>query len=179
MEFEKPFWPVDITDWVGYLFLWKQDDLAIINGTDKEWIKDVIGFIRVDAQPNIISGLVAGRKMKQFEEINDIQLIDDCMWLLEKFLNKSLPRPQNMRRSHWLTNKYFLGSYSFPSMDTQEHNVAVGKDLGESIYNTDKKPVLLFAGEATNEKYSGYVHGAVESGWRVGNEIIDYYRMKH
>lgn len=113
--------------------------------------------------------------MKQFEELSDNQIVDDCMWLLEKFLNKTLPRPVNMQRSHWLTNKHFYGSYSFPSMDTQRNNVVVGKDLAESFYNYNKKPVLLFAGEATDEINSGYVHGAVASGWRVGSEIIDYY----
>lgn len=116
-----------------------------ITGTEKEWIKDVIGFLRHDAQPNIISALVAGKQMKQFEERSGNQLIDDCMWLLEKFLGKSLPRPINMQRSHWfwLINKNFLGSYSFPSMDTQAHKVVLGKDLAESIYSNDKKHIRV------------------------------------
>lgn len=48
--------------------------------------------------------------------------------------------------------------------------------LAKSILSIDKKPVVLFAGEATHEKYSGYTHGAVESGWRAGNEIIEFYK---
>jgi len=175
LEFKEPFWPTDINEWVAYMFLWKQEDLDSINGTDKEWTKDIVGFLRVDAQPNTICGFVAGKKMKQFEEVSDDQLIDNCMWLLEKFLGKSLPRPINMQRSHWLTNKNFLGSYSFPTMDTQANNVVPGKHLAETLYSNDKKPVLLFAGEATDENYSGYVHGAVASGWRAAAEILDYY----
>lgn len=176
LEFEKPFWSTDIDDWAGYLFLWKQEDKDNIIGTEKEWLLDVTDFIREDAQPNLLGGHVAGKRLKQFEEISDSQLIDDCMWLFEKFLGKTLPRPINMRRSRWLTNKYFLGSYSFASMETQAQNVTVTKDLAEALSNEDGKPILLISGEATDEINFGYVHGAVASGWRAADEILDYYR---
>ena len=32
--------------------------------------------------------------------------------------------------------------------------------------------VLFFAGEATNRDNSGYVHGALESGFRAADEVI-------
>lgn len=36
LEYDMPFWPND-TEWVGYGFLWTKNDIAAINGTDKEW----------------------------------------------------------------------------------------------------------------------------------------------
>jgi len=37
LEFDKPFWPADVADWVGYTFLWKAEDLQKVRGTDREW----------------------------------------------------------------------------------------------------------------------------------------------
>ncbi len=176
LEFEEPFWPKDVDNWAAYLFLWKQEDKDELVGTEREWLTGITKFIRVDAQPNLIGGLTGGKHIKQFEEISDKQLIDDCMWLLEKFLGRTLPRPTDMRRNRWMSSKYFLGTYSYESMDSQTHNVEPGKDLGETLYSQDKKPILLVAGEATDEDHSGYVHGAVASGWRAANEILDYYK---
>lgn len=174
LEFAKPFWPSE-KYWGAYNFLWKESDKNQLVGTEREWLTEVNGFYAQDAQPNVLGAYVAGKNVKQFESITDEQLIVDCMWLLEKFLGKSLPHPVNMRRSRWLKNKYFCGSYSYASMATQAHNVVMGADLGETLYDDEDKPIVLFAGEATDENNSGYVHGAVNSGWRVAEEIIDYY----
>jgi spermine oxidase len=37
LEYEEPFWPTDVMDWVGYSFLWTEDDIASVKGTDREW----------------------------------------------------------------------------------------------------------------------------------------------
>ncbi|KAJ6633138.1 Peroxisomal N(1)-acetyl-spermine/spermidine oxidase, partial [Pseudolycoriella hygida] len=172
LEFEEPFWPTDINDWAAYILLWKKEDKDKIVGTEKEWLREITSFIKEDAQPNIIGAFPAGRNIRQFEEVSDDQLIDGCMWLLEKFLGKTLPRPINMRRSHWLTNKYFLGSYSYGSMDSQTQNVVWGEDLGEALYDSNHKPTLFISGEATDKLSSGYVHGAVNSGWRISIGLL-------
>jgi monoamine oxidase len=36
--------------------------------------------------------------------------------------------------------------------------------------------VLLFAGEATHSSYYSTVHGAIESGWREAERIIELYK---
>ncbi|KAG4076049.1 hypothetical protein HA402_011523 [Bradysia odoriphaga] len=164
LEFEEPFWPTDVKTWASYILLWKQEDKDKLIGREREWLLGITSFIREDAQPNLIGGLTAGKHIKQFEDISDQQLIDDCMWLLEKFLGRAQLRPIDMRRNRWMSKKYFLGTYSYGSMVTQTHNVEMGKDLGETLYSQDKKSILLIVGEATDEAHSGYVHGAVASG---------------
>ncbi|KAJ6646207.1 Peroxisomal N(1)-acetyl-spermine/spermidine oxidase, partial [Pseudolycoriella hygida] len=173
LEFEEPFVPNNV--WGGYNFLWKKEDKDELIGTEREWLLGVTGFFAEDAQPNLLSAFPAGKNLKKFEEITDEQLIDDSMWLLEKFMGKTLPRPINMRRSQWLTNKYFLGSNSYGSMDTQAYNVTMGLDLAETLFDKSDKPILQIAGEASDEFNSGYVHGAVESGWRAAKIISNYY----
>lgn len=113
--------------------------------------------------------------MTAFETLSDERLIDDLMWLIEKFMGKTLPLPSNIKRTQWKTNRNFLGSNSFPSMDS-EINEATPMVLAESIVNAHNKPVVLFAGEATHEKYSSYAHGAVASGWRAGDEVLKFYK---
>ncbi|XP_037035275.1 spermine oxidase-like isoform X2 [Bradysia coprophila] len=176
LEFQEPFWPKDDGNWTTYTFLWKQEDKDKLIGTEREWVTDIFGVIKEDAQPNLLGGLLAGKHIRQFETISDEQLIDDSVWLLQKFLGRPIPRPINMRRNRWQSNKYFFGTYSFGSMDTQAHNVALGTDLAETLYSSSNKPVVLIAGEATEKDHSGYVHGAVMSGWRAANEISDYYK---
>lgn len=174
LEFEKPFWPSDRTKFVSYSFLWTDENLKIIKSTDKAWLTDISSFMIVDGFPNLIEAFVAGRKMAEFEALNDTKVINDCMWLLETHLNKTLPRPKSMRKSRWLSNKNFLGTYSYLSMATEVKKVTP-KLLGQSILNTANIPIILFAGEATDEKFSSYANGALSSGWRVGNELIIFF----
>lgn len=134
---------------------------------------DVQAFAKLDAFPNVLEALLAGPHMNEFETISDEQIVDDTMWLLEKFLQKKLQRPKSMTRTKWLTSPNFLGSYSYNSVDAWKFNIKA-KDLQETLYNLKKKPEVLFAGEHTDELYSSNAHGAVNSGYRAADELISY-----
>ncbi|XP_070491248.1 spermine oxidase-like [Chironomus tepperi] len=174
LEFDQSFWGLTETNWVAYGFLWTKEDIKELTGTKREWLLDVQAFAKLDAFPNVLEALLAGRHMKEFETIPDEQIIDDCMWVLEKFLQKQLPRPKSMARTKWLTAHNFMGSYSYNSVNAFKFNVTT-KDLQETLYNLKKKPEILFAGEHTDELYSSNAHGAVNSGFRVADELIKYY----
>jgi monoamine oxidase len=132
-------------------------------------------FIRVDAMPNLLEAEMAGKKMKEYELLEDDKVIDDCMWLLENFLGKPLPDPINIKRTKWLTNPNFLGTYSYQSHPAGLNNI-LPRDLAKPISNINGKPLILFAGEATDDRFPGNSHGAITSGWRVADEIIEFYR---
>jgi spermine oxidase len=171
LEFATPFWPTDPLVWVGYVFLWKDADKQSIASTDKAWLLDLVTFVRVDGFPNIIEALIAGERLKDFETHSDAKIIADCMWLLQKFLKKTLPAPTSMKRTKWITSRNFNGSYSFLSVAAEKNNVSPA-DLAQSILNINKKPILMFAGEATHAKYSSYAHGALSSGWKAANDLL-------
>ncbi|XP_070491018.1 spermine oxidase-like [Chironomus tepperi] len=177
LEFDEPFWPVNDDNWVGYGFLWTEEDLRDLKGTDKEWLLDIQVYAKLDAFPNVLESLIAGPHMKEFETLSDEQIVDDSLWLLEKFLKMSVPRPKTMRRTKWLTNPNFLGSYSYNSVNAWKFNIT-SKDLAQTLYNQMNKPEILFAGEHTDEMYSSNTHGAVNSGFRAANELITYFRQK-
>lgn len=134
----------------------------------------IIGFLHVDAQPRLLEALLAGDKIKEFEGYSNDKIESDCMWLLEKFLKRKLKKPLAMRRTNWGSRKNFLGTYSYLSMDSARNEITC-ENLAESIKDESMKPILLFSGEATDTKYQGYVHGAINSGRRAAQEIIDYH----
>ncbi|XP_070509988.1 spermine oxidase-like [Chironomus tepperi] len=173
LEYDMPFWPND-TEWVGYGFLWTKYDIAAVKGTNKEWLLDLQMFIKVDKFPNVIEALLAGPHMRTFENLSSDVIMHDCVWLFQKFLGVILPRPKSMIKTSWLTSKNFLGSYSYFSMKTAEYNVT-SNDLAETLFTPTKKPQIKFAGEHTDPAYSSNAHGAVNSGFRAAQEIIDYY----
>lgn len=131
--------------------------------------------MRVDKFPNVIEALLAGRLMEEFEKLDDGKATADCMWLLEKFLGRKLPWPKAIRKTRWLTNENFFGTYSYQSVDADRVRVSP-RDLGKPLTDIFKRPLILFAGEATDEEFSSNAHGAVSSGWRAAKQLIKFSR---
>lgn len=52
-------------------------------------------------------------------------------------------------------------------------------DLAEPLLANDKRPVIQFAGEATNQHHYSTVHGAIESGWHEADRLIHFYNEKN
>jgi monoamine oxidase len=175
LEFDEPFWIEEGKPFVAYQFLWLDADKEEVKTANREWLLGISAFYMVDEFPNMIEAYLGGPKIDEFEASSDEKIIEDCMWAFEKFLGKSLPKPKTMIKTQWLTNENFLGTYEYPSMDAENAGVRI-KDLAESIKNEQGQPVLLFAGEATDEKYPGNTHAGVRSGFRAADEIISLYQ---
>ncbi|XP_074113969.1 protein anon-37Cs-like [Cotesia typhae] len=76
-------------------------------------------------------------------------------------------------RSLWNTNENFLGTQSFRPVKADFVDAHI-EDLAAPI-EVNNKPTILFAGEATSLHYST-VNGAIESGWREADRLINYYK---
>lgn len=170
LEFEKPFWPQDET-FISYMPVWRDKDKDEIKLSNKSWLLGLAILHVVDGFPNLLEGFISGEEIRNFETISDEKLTEDVMWMLEKFLSKKLTNPINVKRTNWLTNKNFLGTYSYVGMGLQKHNLKP-KDLAEPLKKSNGKAFLHFAGEATDIEYPSYAHGAVTSGRRAADEII-------
>jgi spermine oxidase len=134
-----------------------------------------MGFLHVDQYPHLVEILVAGDRMSEFETIDESKLVCNLLWLMGKLFKKPLKSPINLKRTKWLTNENFLGSYAFHALSAQEDTV---DNLAKPIFSGSGKPTLLFAGEATDKKFMGYVNGAMNSGERAAEEVISFYRNK-
>lgn len=82
---------------------------------------------------------------------------------------------EKVSTSKWVSNRNFKGTYSYRSMN-DINNIKTRNSLAEPLINNDNgNMVMQFAGEATHLHNYGTVHGAIESGWREAQRIIDLY----
>lgn len=175
LEFEEPFWPMNISEWAAYSILWREDDINALIGSDREWLLALYQFIRVDYHPNVICGLVAGRGIELYEALSDEKIFEDTMWILQRILNKKINYPLNFRRTQWLNNRNFLGAYSYYTLAAEAKGI-MPIDLSSSLFNAQGKPIILFAGEHTDDMYPGFVYSGLSSGFKTGQKLVDLYR---
>ena len=78
---------------------------------------------------------------------------------------RRVPEPLAMIRTSWSTDQWAHGSYSFlPVGATPSLRVALAQPVNDRLF---------FAGEATSSEAPATVHGALASGQRAAQEVID------
>ncbi|XKL59615.1 hypothetical protein PGB90_000631 [Kerria lacca] len=176
LKFSHQWWPGDIN---GIGLLWDPKDKEIYIKQEVGWVTDVFSFCRIDGVPNVLCGWVTGPS-SQIMETLDETVVQTYLWeILKKFLGNhyDIPKPEYCIRSTWYSNDHFCGSYSFRSPSSDELGVSSGI-LSTPLSNKIGDPVVLFAGEATHPHYYSTVHGAVETGWREADRILNFRKMK-
>lgn len=78
-------------------------------------------------------------------------------------------------RSRWSSEPNFLGSYSYHSVRGDQLQTSRA-DLAAPVLGAAGIPVLQFAGEATDAHRFATVNGAIETGWREAQRLIDLYK---
>lgn len=132
----------------------------------------MIGIWRVVAQPKMLIIFIVGEGARQMELLSDAQVIDDVLYVIRSFLGNRMTvgSPTSMKRTNWYSNEFFQGSYSSRSVDTDARK-GLAFNLALSLLNSQGKPVVHFAGEATHKRFYSSVHGAVITGWRAANRV--------
>lgn len=172
LEFSKPFWN---DDFFGVSMLWNTIDKNELKDTQFDWLLDIIGINVVEYQNRVLCGWTAGKIGRRIELLSEETIKEGFLMLLKKFLPQmDIPEPVNILYTKWHKNPNFRGSYSYDSIETDLMD-AKRSDLAAPLYNKHNKPVIQFAGEATHDHYFSTVHGAIESGWREAQRLIDYY----
>lgn len=180
LQFERPFWGDDH----GLKLVWDWDESG---GEFPRWVRDIISFDVVRRQPNLLIGWIGGQGARDMESETDESIADICLRLFRKFLPEDYNKPSRLVAcfcSRWNSNPFTCGSYSFQSMNSFDHNV---DKLHEPLYNlspggesnkliassVSRLPRVMFAGEATAGKLYSTTHGAIITGWREADRLID------
>ncbi|XP_015127812.1 spermine oxidase [Diachasma alloeum] len=174
MYYENPWWKS--RENTHNSFYWTEEDRnEIENDSDKSWLLGLAYDSIVEYKPKLYFLWLSGPYAEQMERIPDDQLRNQTVEFLQKFLGSTgnITEPTEIIRSFWNTNENFRGSYSFPTMQSVGTN-AGPHDLGTPVMRKGV-PVLQFAGEATDPAHFSNVHGAIVSGWREADRLINLY----
>lgn len=114
---------------------------------------------------NVLVGYCGGTRTTVVLDLPEDRLIERVVEDLGKIIGEDLhDKVIGYKISRWDTNPYILGSLSYhPVSVTMKDRVALAKPIGRRLFWTGEAT-------ATNENYAT-VHGAIESGMRVAEEV--------
>ncbi|HNH06902.1 MAG TPA: FAD-dependent oxidoreductase, partial [Leptospiraceae bacterium] len=106
-----------------------------------------------------------GDDARRKEDIPDDKFVQSAMKVLRKLFDKDAPDPDEILRTNWGKDEFSYGSYSHipPGAESEDYD-AIAEPVND---------VLFFAGEGTSSEYPGTIHGALISGRRAAEEILD------
>ena len=87
LQFEEPWWGKA----EGIQLVWR-DELR----KDSHWTRFISGFdVLSPGPPNTLLGWIGSYGALEMEALNDEQIVSDCVFILEKFTKKKVPKPVN------------------------------------------------------------------------------------
>ncbi|KAB0795403.1 hypothetical protein PPYR_12242 [Photinus pyralis] len=184
LHFPHKWWNADFG---GAEFVWNKEDLQNSAHEFPEgpklgnlsWTTRILSIFPNQKNPNVLSAWYSGELVPEIEKLTDDTIIDGLMHILPQFLADEYPnitRPDRILRKSWYADPHFYGTYSFESVESQKLGESQAAVLSEPIVTKTGKSILLFAGEATSQFYFSTVHGAIETGFREADRIINLYK---
>ena len=152
MKFPEPFWDAG-TQYFGMMTKPK--------GRWNYWLN-----YRTFSDENILLGLSFGDYAPVADRMGKAAMTEDALDVLRSVWGDKVGVPAAVLTTHWSQDPHFLGAYSYPQ-------------AGGSItqFRTFEKPVsnrVVFAGEHTEFDHLGTTHGALMSGRRAADAILNF-----
>ncbi|MCU0497211.1 MAG: FAD-dependent oxidoreductase [Anaerolineae bacterium] len=149
LKFSEPFWEINFAV------------IATIQDTQIWWRP---GYGRED-EASILTALVGGDAAKRFEAMSEAEVITAALRDLEAIFQVQNLRDKLVegRFINWGGDRFSKMGYSYVPVDGSEYREVLAESVGS----------LYFAGEATHMERAATVHGAIESGWRAADEIME------
>ncbi|KAH8286003.1 hypothetical protein KR054_000806, partial [Drosophila jambulina] len=171
LEFEEQPFP---DDFVGFYCVWREEELKELRGSEFAWLEGISAIHKIKHQPRLLLVWVGGAHGRRAELLEGKEVLKGLHWLFCKFLTFEIPSPQRFSRSKWFCNPNFRGSYSYRTTRADELETGP-EDLASPVMGVDGYPRLLFAGEAASPTHFSTVHGAMETGFREADRLIEHY----
>ena len=115
---------------------------------------------------NILMGFCFGDYALTADRMSDQELLNDALEVINNIWEDDVTDVQATLRTSWLKDPFSLGAYSFPASQNTEEDF-------ENLFEPQNER-LFFCGEHTNLLYLATTHGALLSGIRAANQIIDF-----
>ncbi|XP_038640503.1 peroxisomal N(1)-acetyl-spermine/spermidine oxidase-like isoform X2 [Scyliorhinus canicula] len=180
LEYEVPFWE-NSQDWIG--LLWENETpFSGLKPNIAEWWQRIYSFYMLNQARfgHMLLTWSSGREAEFMETLSEEEIASNITSLLRQFMGRPVPRPKHVFMSKWFSNPYIRGSYSHVSInstgdmfDTLAEPLPQEKGDG----HLSEKLQVLFAGEATQRRYHSTTHGALLSGWREADRLINHYSI--
>jgi spermine oxidase len=150
-----------------------------INNTDnlrERWYRKIYSLEVI--HDNVLVGWLSGSEALFLETLSDEEVMYDMDKLVKMFLQpQSIPNLTKVIRTSWGHSKYTRGSYSFIAVGaTQEDILNLKHPVTKTLKDNTKKPVVLFAGEATHPSFYSTTHGALLTGNREAARICKFWK---
>ncbi|KAF7267654.1 hypothetical protein GWI33_019143 [Rhynchophorus ferrugineus] len=158
--------------------IWTTKDIQKLKQANLEWLTAISGIIRGENNTKVLIAWFAGKYIPYIETLSEEEIKNGVTYTLNAFFSPhyNVTPPEEIIRTTWYSNPHFRGTYSYESV---RGYLAGGSNLpellAEPLLKSDDTPSLLFAGEATHSHYFSTVHGAIESGYREANRLINFY----
>ena len=115
---------------------------------------------------NILMGFCFGDYALTADRMSDQELLNDALEVINNIWEDDVTDVQAILRTSWLKDPFSLGAYSFPASQNTEEDF-------ENLFEPQNER-LFFCGEHTNLLHLATTHGALLSGIRAANQIIDF-----
>ncbi|XP_059050261.1 spermine oxidase-like [Achroia grisella] len=168
--YKEQWWP---STSIG--LIWSRDDERKLSDDDR-WLYNVTNVSQSMGNPHALVFWSSGNTARLVETLSDEVVKRKYHELLQRFIaphiNRTVPEPIAMLRTHWASNPFTRGTYSYDNLLTPQYPTA-RSDLAEPLTDSSGNPRVLFAGEATNPTHYSTVHGASETGYREAARLLE------
>lgn len=151
MKFKAAFWDAD-TQYFGIT--------SEPKGRWNYWLN-----YRTFSDENILLGLSFGRYAPVADRMIRSEMTEDALEVLRSVWGDAVGAPEAVMTTHWSEYPNFRGAYSYPQVG--------GSPDQFEIFAEPIEDRLFFAGEHTIFDYHSTTHGALMSGLRAANAIIE------
>ncbi|XP_048393056.1 peroxisomal N(1)-acetyl-spermine/spermidine oxidase-like isoform X2 [Stegostoma tigrinum] len=179
LEYEVPFWNSS-EHWIE--LVWEDETpFSGLKPNLAEWWRRIFALDvlhPVERYGHILLGWSSGREAEFIETLSEEDLVSNITRILRQFTGRPVPQPKNAFVTKWFSNPYTRGSYSHISINSTGDMIdTLAEPLpqeGDDGHLSEMMQVL-FAGEATHRTYHSTTHGALLSGWREADRLINLY----
>uniref|UniRef100_A0A6I8RIH9 Amine oxidase n=1 Tax=Xenopus tropicalis TaxID=8364 RepID=A0A6I8RIH9_XENTR len=176
LEFEKPFWEPEC---YAIQLIWEGESPLTETKTNlqQDWVKKIPGFVVLQPPEqlgHVLCAFIAGKESEFMETLSEDEILSAMTILLRNCTgNPNLPPPISILCTRWHSEPYTRGSYSYVAVGSTGQDIDM---LAQPLPEEQECAMplqVLFAGEATHRNFYSTTHGALLSGWREAERLID------